>query len=479
MNDHERLHLEFRSSLLINEIFRRDFYGIKFSQLLTSCSDNIKYFLISNHLNDIKISILNEQNIIDNFTLDLPQFENSIIVKACSTSLNSIIVLFTSDNLYFINSKNGAILNSKDLTKQDTDIEYFLSPTNIPINNFYTLTSIENTDNLLMLDNIGNIHYIEYIFKFNEIKNFKSSHFKFNSLKVNKNLLLAHELNESKLVCFDLNQVLCDRSFKTIYFTIDLNKDEYLSNFGLSLENTYAYTIENKKKFKFYQFEKIDQKFLKVEKTAELMLYAEVTSVLGARDFISFGMKDRKVVSFLIGDKNNLESTYGRIKSLPSRGEPSEEIKRINKLISNELINALDDSSDEDDVDLILDEENSQFKNVREKIKNSTKYTEIKEFSQKNISTNLETLETNWLINFIKTNIDASFDNEVKNKNDNNLLMEDLESNYLNETKRQIFDQQELYQILSNSSKNSFNTKNTGHSVLVSNNYSSQSCSIQ
>ena len=80
----------------------------------------------------------------------------------------------------------------------------------------------------------------------------------------------------------------------------------------------------------------------------ELFLYTDVTSVICSSQFVSFSMKDRKLVSYLIADKNNLKTTLNKIKSLSSRRGPNDELKHKNNLISNRFLDDMEQISDEE-----------------------------------------------------------------------------------------------------------------------------------
>lgn len=288
---------------------------------------NISAIKANNKINSININF-------DNTTI----IDSSMIDNSCITLLSDLITLFYDQNLYFVNSKTGQILKCFNIMQQNIDIDFFLCPTNVTIKYFTNYTPIENTDNLLMLDNSGSLHFVSFDTKQTEVKSFKSRNYIFTSFKVNKNILLAHDIKAHKLISFDLKTVHNQSSFKSVYFIIDLDCEVILDKFGLGLDNDYVYFIESRKRLKFYKI--TSNGSIGIEKKAELSLYTDVVCALGSRDFITFSMKDRKMVSFLISDPNDLNKTYERINNLASRSE-SNESKQKNELIISRFINMI------------------------------------------------------------------------------------------------------------------------------------------
>ncbi|RNA05520.1 hypothetical protein BpHYR1_044150, partial [Brachionus plicatilis] len=197
--------------------------------------------------------------------------------------------------------------------------------------------------------------------------------------------------------------------------------------------------------------------------TANLTLYAEATSVLCSNEFISLSMKDRKVISFLLSDKDNLDKTRERIKRLPFFDEQDKEVFKKNEMMVEFCVDVLDMSDDELDIEELMSEDVTSDK---DKIK-------LKKRIEKN-STFVDPLEikcfNNWLLNIFKTefNMNVCEENTSNDENEKTLSTSDNKFKYKNE----------ILNILKNNSNKSL-MKNSKCSALVANNYSSKTCLIQ
>ncbi|RNA28445.1 hypothetical protein BpHYR1_037626 [Brachionus plicatilis] len=190
---------------------------------------------------------------------------------------------------------------------------------------------------------MGNIHFVQYCYKSNVIKSFRSKDFVFESFKLNKDKLLGCDVVNFKLVCFDLKKAIENNSFNDSFFIIDFAKSKDIQHYGLSLSNKNIYLIEKKKNLRFFDVINADE--FKAKQTANLTLYVEATSVLCSNEFISLSMKDKKVISFLISDKDNFEETNKQIKNLPHFGKLDKEIEKKNDLIIRKCIDLLDNKT--------------------------------------------------------------------------------------------------------------------------------------
>jgi hypothetical protein len=295
-------------------------------------------------------------------TSQITDYPYSLIEKCVFTHQSGLLCLIIDLRLYFLN-KAGAVLKMENMSANEMNVEYFLSPTNVSVNSFHSLTPISHTDSFVMLDNLDNLHLVAYDLNKNEIKSSKTNKLQVDSFAVNKNLLLAYDKKKFRLVCFN---VLALRWFELVNFSIELSKQEELNQFGFSLDNKYVFSVHDKKIFRLYRIEET-----RAEQIAELFLYAQVTRVLCTSDFVSFSMRDRKVVSYLINDKQNAAKTTQRLKDLSKWYEPEREMRKKNELISTKNLDVYEDSSEEElDIEQVLDEKNQKFKNIRDKIRN-------------------------------------------------------------------------------------------------------------
>ncbi|CAF0801193.1 unnamed protein product [Brachionus calyciflorus] len=339
----------------------------------------------------------NPSKLEQNSTIDLSsislndgQFK---IKNSCLVQQSQLIAIFHHPTLYLISPKNGSTIASKQISDLKTNSD----------KNFnHNLISIENTDAFIMLDNIGNLVYVNFNVKSNDIEYFPSNNYKFESFKINKRFLLAYTKIESKILCFDLDSVLNEKSFKNNYFTLDINSDKLL-HYGLSLENNYLFLVKNRKDLCFYRINGNNSD--KIGKDSELMLHAEATSILCTNDFISISTMDRKVVSYLICDKDNLQVTLDKIQKLPRKSELDDETKRKNDLITNQYLDLNESGDEEIDYfkDEALEEENSK---ISKKIKDARKNVSNQVLFQHKIEQ--AQLKNNWALNLVNKESEAN-----------------------------------------------------------------------
>ncbi|RMZ98138.1 hypothetical protein BpHYR1_002538, partial [Brachionus plicatilis] len=270
--------------------------------------DDLFFLVVSNSkLNVISYNLNEINSLLANQTIDLAQLSidslNFNINLSAITFQSKLLAFAHEQSLHYFDISNCKLLNSKNFQEQSMNIEYFMNPTNMPLNSFKYLSAVENSDNLVMLDNMGNIHFVLNCYKSNEIKSFRSKDFVFESFKLNQDKLLGCDVVNFKLVCFDLKRAKENNSFNKSFFTIDFANSKDIQHYGLSLSNKNIYLIEKKKNLRFFDVINTDE--FKAKQTANLTLYTEATSVLCSKEFISLSMKDRKVISFLISDKDN------------------------------------------------------------------------------------------------------------------------------------------------------------------------------
>jgi hypothetical protein len=185
---------------------------------------------------------------------------------------------------------------------------YFLSPTNLFLNNIFNLNACINSDNIIGQGNLKNILFISYNNNSNKIRiQTTNSRQSFDSYVLNKNILLAYDMNNEQLIGYNLNEL---KPFNKIEFQINIDKS-LIQTFGLSQDCKYVYIIEKRTTLKFYRL--IDCK-----KIAETLLYSLVRDVTCSDEFISLSMQDKRVISFLIVDPL-VPNSSDKIKSLESR----------------------------------------------------------------------------------------------------------------------------------------------------------------
>lgn len=243
----------------------------------------------------------------------------SMIENSCLTSDNNYVVLFTNQTLYYIDSKSGKILAHKTFDHQEIDLNYFLSPTNLLVNSLINLTPIANSNGFIALNNLNELVYFDFNVN-GTLKMINNSNQKIHSFKLNVkyNFLIAFNKLGYELIIFDLNVVLKKSSFncnKAIAFKINLTVDA-IDYFDSDTDFKYIYLVEKKKVLKLYTI-KTSKKSAKL--SGELPMYSDVLHIVSSGDFISIGMQDRKVISFLVADLSDEEKSYEKIRKLPSR----------------------------------------------------------------------------------------------------------------------------------------------------------------
>ena len=254
-----------------------------------------------------------EINLVDTFKdkkqpaqlidLDIYTFENeSLLENTTVTSANNAnyLIIFFDSILTFIDVRSKSVQFKIDLFKRDFNIEYFLSPTNLFGNKLSCLTSIDNTHNILALNNLNDLVMIKFegnsnykIIKSNSKS--KNHETKFQSFKINKMNMIAYDKTNSKVYGFDLDQISISKSFDKNKFQINVNG---LNVYGFSDDSRHFYTIENKKNLKFYDFNG-------AKKTAEISLYFEAQSIACSNEFLTIAVKDKRIISYLIVDKES------------------------------------------------------------------------------------------------------------------------------------------------------------------------------
>ena len=239
--------------------------------------------------------------------------ENATIT---STFTEAYLSVFFNSILSYYDLKSSKLILAKDLSQHDLNQEYFLSPTNLITNKLNCLTPIENSHNLIALNNSNEL--VLMCFNSNDLnKTFKQiksglvndKGMKFDSFKLSKNHLIAFNRIISKLFIFNLNNVLNANSFAKAEFELLTKNDLKLYGFSSNVENIY--TVESKKILKFYNCAK--NKIM-----AEIPLYSETNCIVCSNDYMVLAMKDKRIISYLICD-DNFEKSYAKIKKLKSR----------------------------------------------------------------------------------------------------------------------------------------------------------------
>ncbi len=252
-----------------------------------------------------------------------------LLENVCLFSKSNLLALFYDHQLFVVDTRAGSILLEKNFTMPEIKVDYFLSPTNLNSNSLFNLTPVENSNCFLALSNLDQLVLVDYLSRGStlspELKKIvsNSSSIKFSSYKVNKNILVAFSKNANKFVFYELDRLRKFMSFgekKAILAEKQFGPDSIIPEhlYGMSRENNYFYTIENNKTLKFFKLAKHEQ-CMEIKLQADIYLYCKPRGIICNEEFIGLSMSDFKLISYLIGDPNNMEQTMARIKKLPSR----------------------------------------------------------------------------------------------------------------------------------------------------------------
>ena len=295
---------------LIKDQNKKDFY-----HLLLEDSDNfglkttIRYYevdlAILNSIDDLKIR--------QEINLDvLTKNGDSLLNKSTLTFKNNaecLLIIFFNSVLSLVDLKMAKVIFTKDFSQHDLNTkEYFLSPTNLITSKLDNPTAIFNTHGFIALNNSNNLTLFRY-YPSTSIKIFQTtSNLKFKSFKLNKNYLIAYDLNESKLFVYSIKNILETNSFDKHEYELEL-RARSLFEFGLSCDQLFV--IESKKILRFYDLSK--NKLLGV-----MPLYSESNLFTCSNDYVMLAMRDKRIISYLICD-SNLEESEKKIENLKSR----------------------------------------------------------------------------------------------------------------------------------------------------------------
>ena len=242
-----------------------------------------------------------------------------LLDNVCMLFQSKIIVLFYDCSIFFIDSNNGMILFIKDFSLPEVDADYFLSPTNLQTNQLIKLTPVECcVDAILATSNLKHLNFITFDRSLNKIgKKFRSKN-QFESFQTNQSLLCAFDKSKNKILFYELKRANKRSSFGDAFlFEIEKNSlTQPLNFYGFSSLNKYFYLIENNRDLKFYKLSPDKKSCFLI---GEIFLYHSVAFVICNEEYICLGMNDRKLVSFLITDRDNIEESFKKIRSLPSR----------------------------------------------------------------------------------------------------------------------------------------------------------------
>lgn len=275
--------------------------------ILTESSDS-KITLYSLDYDDLKA-----KKPISPISIKLDQLTNNqsrFLKNACLAYSGLYAFLYYEQSFYVIESRTGQLLVKEKIPNN----------TSTPID-VSCLTSFEDTDAklecIVARDSLTRLLLIQYNSQSRKLAinviNYDSKPVSVDSFKVNKNLLIVHSKQDSQILVCSTNSLVKANKIDEIVFDIKLNKENPVLIFGLSLNNQYAYLVENRKILRFFNIKS------KKEITGSGMpLYGEPRKILCTNDYVSIAMQDDRVISFLISEPERSDN-LARLQDLPSR----------------------------------------------------------------------------------------------------------------------------------------------------------------
>lgn len=296
---------------------------------------NIRYFLTKSEFIILKedfkkrsLLSINKINLDKEFNIKREKSLNSkdlLDLSSCS-----------STNDLFTNENNGVITNKNEIFVIALNLQFvFVDLNSKTVLNKFTfnerskmlnqISNLRNTskqeDNIVCLSSWNSLIYIDYNLSLNRVLIYDSfddlQQRIFVSFVVDENKLVAYDESNRKLIGFYLNSSN-ESPFKNLLFEIQL-LDSKLETFGLSINGSYIYLIENQKVLKFYRWNEITR-------IAETFLFMNTNNVLCTDEYICMSMQDRKIISFLIVDSTVTDSDE-RIRRLDSRSNQNNKVQ--------------------------------------------------------------------------------------------------------------------------------------------------------
>ena len=226
-----------------------------------------------------------------------------------STNTDTYLVLFFDSILTYIDLRCKNIIFKFDFSKPELNMEFFTSPTNVLNNRLTNITAVVNSHHLVALNNSNDMLLLKLNIN-NSFRIIRSScndqEMKFSSFQMNKSYLIAFNHIKCKLIGYNIERLLDTNAFEKPQFQLDVIN---LNIYGFSIDFKHVFTVENQRLLKFYNF-------IEHRKMASIPLYTNVRCITCSSDYIVIGMKDKRIVSYMIWGSND---SYQKVKLLESR----------------------------------------------------------------------------------------------------------------------------------------------------------------
>lgn len=306
-NDNVTFNPEFRIEIDRSD-FHRTFQSSSSLLILTESSIDSKIILYSLDYDDLKA-----KKPISPVSIKLDQLnrknDSRLLHNTCLACSGLYVFLYYEELFYVIESRSGQLL-AKDKIPANTSA---------PVD---CLTPFQDSDLKLECifarDSLNRLLLIQYNSQtrkmlINVVTRSDSKPLFVNSFSVNKDLLIVHSKQDSEIFICSANSLLKTNMIDELLFDIKLAKENKVMIIGLSMNNKYAYLLENRKILRFFNIKS------KKEITGNGMpLYGEPRKILCTNDFVAIAMQDDRVISFLISEPERPDA-LARIEILPSR----------------------------------------------------------------------------------------------------------------------------------------------------------------
>ena len=286
--------LEFKQDFILN-IEKCDYCKIlldekeKFAFIaqLTEKPEVLMEYLDYNELKTLKN--VNYEKVLTSYKLP---FEKQInfCEQACLTQKSKLVAFSSENKLLIYNLKNKVLALQKNLSDYELIAKKLIK-----------LQQVKNSDDILCLNESNDLILVklddlsESNFKLISTASFDK---KFDGYKLIDDVLALYDTVQGKLFITKLNQIENLFTKENIIFELDLDKNRIYTQFGVSPNLKYVSFLENKRILKFVNINNKNE-------IAEIPLGNQGRSMVCSNEYISMIIQNRRVISFLIVEKND------------------------------------------------------------------------------------------------------------------------------------------------------------------------------
>jgi hypothetical protein len=231
------------------------------------------------------------------------------------THENRFLLMYYKNELFVIDIKNDkAIEAQKTFNNTSTILDYFIKSTQLTDGKKKYFYQVENTNDLIALNNLKQLVYIKYlnnerVRKIQIIVNSKLES-SIDKIGLFKHVLLAYSSHKNELYAYSLkteieNEIFNNQILKRFF-------SENKLNFACTSDDcNYIATFEE---CKFLSISRLSNGKI----IANVPIYNEINSIQMSHYFVVLGMQDRRILSYLLVDPL-IKEHEKRITELESR----------------------------------------------------------------------------------------------------------------------------------------------------------------